>query len=229
LRGTEADRTWPIEIVVEPNGRFLARVAPRGASFTGTGSPWKFFYVGWVRNGRFYLRETWSQGKAMDVSKFVAPAVVRDVLRFPAYCEPSYERETPEKQKMMSKLLRSAQRWISAPCDPDSPTESKRQVEVWVSKFDPGDPYALMVVQGLRELFQVWLQSPELEEEESYQRSDEYFISMPTLGTFGPYTARDIPSWRRGRKDRVRKYGVKHTIVVDLTGFTRKGGGSVEP
>ena len=229
FRGSEAERTWPIEMVIEPDGRFLARVAPRGASFRGTGSPWKFFYVGWMRNGRFYLRETWSQGKAMDVSKFVAPAVVRDVLGFPAYCEPSYEPETPEKQKMMSKLLRSAQRWISAPFDPDSPTAPKRQVEVWVSKFDPGDPYALIVAEGLGELFQVWLQSPEPEEEESYQRSDEYFISMPTLGTFGPYTPGDIPSWRRERKDRVRKYGVKHTIAVDLNGFTRKGGVPVEP
>ncbi len=223
FRGTEADRTWPIEIVIEPDGRFLARVAARGPGFRipGEEDDWTFFYFGWVRKGQFYLRETsWSLAEEPDRAKFVPPAVVQDVLRFPSFCEPSYEPDTPEKQRMTAKLLRSIQLWLSAPEDPDSPTARKQQVDVWVSKFDPGDPYALVVVQGLPDIFKVSLQSREPKDEETYQQEDTYFVTIPSLGTVPRV---DYTRWRRQRKDKVRKYGVKHTIVVALDGRMMRG------
>jgi hypothetical protein len=201
---------FPLRIVIE-DGTFYIRIE-QIASFGPEREP-----VGVTFTGRDFSEHAAVLRKAVVVNgheqpeidqKLASGEIIEDTLTIPPDCTPRYDPPTAEKQHMLDALVGTMQRVLTFYIQHQVPGQLKypKRLILRISNFNVDYPYAYVLVDPMRELYEVALHEPDGKDENAYQQRAEYF-----------YRAIMTESERRRLMPKIQAHGITRAIVLHDT------------
>ncbi len=184
---------WVHEVMVEP--RVRASVFLMGSLRKGKVG------VGLRRGYNEYLAPRFPT-YTKDRSHFSQGPVSRTAVTIPEDCTPHYDPVTPEKDRMLSTIVTTVQRFLSSLVRAGI-WVGNRNVTLTIAAFDVDYPHTYILVEPPGDLYTVALHDPQDYSNDEYECSGEYPI--------GEVLAE---SERQDLLPKIRKHGVTRQVVI---------------